>query len=170
MWGKYCLSVLSHTLEKMRWGKCQKRKQKNSSDQLHSVILVLVNQNRKVTKLKGNFIPINWKSNAWPDGMAFKYTGRPFAMEENYPYSLLIEENKNKPRMIFSTVARLTESHHSIETCIPRAPTCNDFITSSIIRLYLPKEISDIPQTPVQQQELYRLLLVLMCVWKSDPN
>ncbi|MDF4419801.1 hypothetical protein P3392_23640, partial [Vibrio parahaemolyticus] len=46
----------------------------------------------------------------------------------NY-YSVLIEENKNTPRFLFSTVARLTEGQNSIEPCIPLALSSNDFMS-----------------------------------------
>ena len=60
--------------------------------------------------------------------------------KKNY-YSALIEEEKNKPRILFSTIARLTETHHSIEPCIPKALICNDFMNFFNNKMILIREI-----------------------------
>ncbi|CAJ1053038.1 RNA-directed DNA polymerase from mobile element jockey [Xyrichtys novacula] len=44
-------------------------------------------------------------------------------------YSSLIEENKNNPRYLFSTVARLTDCPSTTEPCIPLALSSNDFLS-----------------------------------------
>ncbi|CAJ1086723.1 RNA-directed DNA polymerase from mobile element jockey [Xyrichtys novacula] len=44
-------------------------------------------------------------------------------------YSSLIEENKNNPRYLFSTVARLTDCQSTAEPCIPLALSSDDFLS-----------------------------------------
>jgi len=52
-------------------------------------------------------------------------------------YSSLIEENKNYPRFLFSTVARLTKSPSSVEPCIPLTLS-NDYF----MRFFINKIVS----------------------------
>ena len=50
----------------------------------------------------------------------------------------LTEENRSNPRFLFSTVARLTKSHNSVELCIPAALSSEDFMSffsGKIIRI-----------------------------------
>ena len=42
--------------------------------------------------------------------------------------SSLTEENKNNPRFLFNTVARLTKSQSSVEPCIPLTLSSDDFM------------------------------------------
>ena len=84
-------------------------------------------------KHKAHKLERKWRSTkveefrmAWQDSLKV-YRKALHRARKDY-YSGLIEENKYKPRILFSTVARLTQNHHSIEPCIPTALTCNDFI------------------------------------------
>ena len=43
---------------------------------------------QKIQNLKRNCVPLNWKSHAWPDRIALKYTGRPFAKQERLLFSI----------------------------------------------------------------------------------
>ena len=74
-----------------------------------------------------------WRSNnleefyiAWKDGfVAYK---KALHKARVAYYSSLIEENKNNHRFLFSTVARLTQSHSSTEPSIPLTLSSDDFM------------------------------------------
>uniref|UniRef100_A0A669EKP4 Reverse transcriptase domain-containing protein n=1 Tax=Oreochromis niloticus TaxID=8128 RepID=A0A669EKP4_ORENI len=55
-------------------------------------------------------------------------------------YSSLIEENKNNPRFLFSTVARLTKSQSSTEPTIPLTLTSNDFMNFFTNKIFIIRE------------------------------
>ena len=75
----------------------------------------------------------NWRSTkleesrlAWQDSL--KIYRKALRNARAAYYSFLIEENKNNPRFLFSTLARLTKSHNSIDPCIPITLSSNDFM------------------------------------------
>ncbi|MDF4395950.1 hypothetical protein P3390_24120, partial [Vibrio parahaemolyticus] len=90
-------------------------------------------QTRKLKQISRKF-ERNWRLTKleesrliWTDSLKTYKRGLRNA-RANY-YSALIEDNKNNPRFLFSTVARLTESQSSIEPCIPLALSSNDFMS-----------------------------------------
>ena len=81
---------------------------------------------------------------------------KPFIKARTAHYSSLIEENKNNPRFLFSTVARLTKSPSSVEPCFLLTLSSNDFMsffTSKIVSIrekingILPTMVTNASQT-----------------------
>ena len=62
----------------------------------------------------------------WKDGLITYKKALPKARTAYY--SSLIEGNKNNPRFLFSTVARLTKSPSSVAPCIPLTLSSDDFM------------------------------------------
>ena len=58
-------------------------------------------------------------------------------------FSSVIEENKNNPRFLFSTVARLTKSPSSGEPCIPLTFSNGDFMRFFINKIVSIREKID---------------------------
>uniref|UniRef100_A0A8C9Z9B5 Reverse transcriptase domain-containing protein n=1 Tax=Sander lucioperca TaxID=283035 RepID=A0A8C9Z9B5_SANLU len=90
-------------------------------------------QTRKLKQISRK-IESKWRSTKleesrldWQDSLK-TYRKTPRKARSDY-YSSLIEENKNNPRFLFSTVARLTDSHSSIEPSIPIALSSDDFMS-----------------------------------------
>ncbi|TKS65475.1 hypothetical protein D9C73_028281 [Collichthys lucidus] len=77
-------------------------------------------------------------------------------------YSSLIEENKNNPRFLFSTVARLTENHSSTEPSIPLGLSSNDFMSFFNDKIIT---IRDKIHTFCLQQAL--ICILIQQVWKQ---
>lgn len=61
----------------------------------------------------------------------------------NAYYSSLIEKNKNNPRFLFSTIARLTKSPSSVEPCIPLTLSSDDFMRFFINKIVSIREKID---------------------------
>ena len=76
-------------------------------------------------------------------------------------FSSLIEENKNNPRFLFNTVAKLTQSHSSVEPSIPPALNSNDFMGFFINKIDLIK--NKIISTPLSA-------IVPEVVMESEPG
>ncbi|MEJ4602574.1 hypothetical protein SJ921_14750, partial [Enterococcus faecium] len=70
---------------------------------------------------------------AWKDSLT-TYKRALWKAKKTY-YSSLIRENQNNHRFLFSTVARLTQSHSSIESRIPTHLTANDFMSFFISKI-----------------------------------
>uniref|UniRef100_A0A8D3B260 Reverse transcriptase domain-containing protein n=1 Tax=Scophthalmus maximus TaxID=52904 RepID=A0A8D3B260_SCOMX len=94
----------------------------------------------------------------------------------NY-FSSLIEENKNNPRFLFSTVARLTESKSSTEQSIPPTLSSNDFMsffTNKIITIreniyqLLPTNGTDTLSSTVASEPIVSPNLYLECFSPID--
>ena len=90
-------------------------------------------QTRKLKQTSRNFERI-WRStkleesrSIWQDSL--KTYRKALCNARAAYYSSLIEENKNSPRFLFSTLARLTKSHNSVDPCIPIALSSNDFMS-----------------------------------------
>ena len=64
---------------------------------------------------------------AWKD--SFRVYKRALRSARTFYYSSLIEDNRNNPRFLFSTVARLTKSHNSVVPCISATLSSEDFMS-----------------------------------------
>ena len=92
------------------------------------------NQNTRILKRATQKLERKWRSSklegsriVWQDSLKL-YRKALRSARATY-YSTLIEENRNNPRVLFSTVARLTESHSSVEPIIPVSLSSNDFMS-----------------------------------------
>lgn len=86
--------------------------------------LILVSSNQTCWYiLKAEEVIIRLK----PHAAAAEYASS-FFIGKNGNHSESIKENKNKPWIIFSTVAKLKESRHSIQPDLPKDLTSNNFI------------------------------------------
>ena len=92
------------------------------------------NEQLRILKQSSRRLERQWRSThsekfhaAWKDSfIAYKKAIR---RARTAYYSSLIEKNKNNPRFLFSTVARLTKSHSSVEPCVPLDLSSEDFMT-----------------------------------------
>ena len=106
------------------------------------------NSNTRALKQTLRRLERKWRSNnleefyiAWKDGfVAYK---KALHKARAAYYSSLIEENKNNHRFVFSTVARLTQSHSSTEPSIPLTLSSDDFINFFVNKITSIREKMD---------------------------
>ena len=117
--------LLKTTLDDIAPLKMKIKKQERSAPWFNLLARELKQRSRRLERV--------WRSTktdmayiAWKD--SFKTYKKTLSRIRSNYFSSLIEENKNNPRFLFSTLARLTKNHNSIEPIIPSNLCSDDFL------------------------------------------